>query len=865
MIRFFGKNIFNFCCRVSVIILLFSLILLSKATVAQLNASFSCDNPSGCNPIVVQFHDLSTGASTNWHWDFGNGSTSSLQNPQTTFMNPGAYTITFIVSNTSGSDTLIKPFYIKVFPSPICKFAASDSTGCKPLTISFTDQSIPLSNVISNWYWDFGDGGYSVLQNPTHTYNASGTYTVYLVVKDANGCQNKYIKSNYIKVNSTTVANFTSSMTDCDAPPNSVNFQNTSTGSGLTYLWDFGDGGASTIKNPIHIYNSLNTFTVRLIVTGSNGCKDTSTQNIVVNSFLTDFSYTVNCNDSVTNFNFQDLSGSSANSWFWDFGDGETSIIKNPSHSYSTLNAGPYSIKLISSNPYGCADSITKVYYPLNANFTPADTFSCISPLTVNFINLSEGTLNYLWNFGDGTTSTLQQPSHTFFIQDSVYNPTFLVKLTLTNIYGCQAEQTKLVKIGKPEADFSSSLVSGCIPLLIQFNNNSHSMDSIVFWSWDFGDGNTSDSQAPSHTYMATGEFTVSLKLTTFQGCKDTIVKTNYIKPAAKPDYIDFTISPVEVCHDTLISADTLCLGTYLFSGISGFNDPAKHISYWYWSLGYYPYSDSIFSDSAYQQNAIFYTGYIPEGLDTVLFVAGANGCNDTLYKRIWNQYPKTGLCHVKKDSSAGSCSDQVACSPPVTLGFYDCSSGNDTVTLFQMEDLQTNQVTNLDPEDTTFITFSKAGRYKINLEFKDNNVRNGNCFDNCNKSYTLTIDSVRHKFSIAPDTLTCNGGTYIFTDSTSSSYGTITERLWNFGDNSTSAMQNPVHTYQNSGTYYIHKKISVEMYYRCGITKDTLKCVYDSYDTLDVEIKIKTNFTISDATTCEGESISFTDNSFSI
>ena len=643
---------------------------------------------------------------------------------------------------------------------------------------------------------------------------------------------------------------------------------NTSTGgSGLTYLWDFGDGGTSNAQSPTHNYTTLNTFTVQLIVTAGNGCADTITKNVVVNTFIADFSYLINCVDNNTIFTLQDLSNTNANSWLWNFSDGTSSSIQNPIDSFNTSNTSPYAITLTSSDSNGCTSTVTKMYYPPDANYTP-DTFSCASPLTVNFINLSTGigTLTYLWDFDDGDSSFLQNPSHTFYSPYPVYYHSFYVTHTVTNNYGCTDEITKQVIISKPKADLYGIPTSGCIPLLVNFHDTSSSMDQIVSWEWDFGDGNTSTFQNPSNTYTNLGEYTVSLIITTLNGCKDTIVKTNYIKTGIKPDFIDFTISPIDVCHDSLFSQDTLCYnGLYLFSGSSGFNNPLLQVNYWYWSLGYFPYNDSTYSDSSFFQNASFSTGHISPGLDTVLLVSGLNGCYDSIYKRIWNQFPIAGICVVKEDSSAGFCSDWGACSTPVTLGFHDCSIGNDTLLLYQMEDLQTNQITNLNPNDTTFITFNKAGLYQFNIEVGNDTVKNGGCYD-CNKNYILTIDSVEQKFSVIQDTSVCNKCTFIYTDSSFSTYGTIRQWYWYFGDGSTSTLKNPTHCYQNSGTYIIQEILFVEVYYWCGKTKpDTLLCIYNAYDTINVNISIKTKFTLNDTIICQGETVFFTDTSFSV
>src|SRR6185369_12686670 len=158
------------------------LVLSNLFALAQPAADFSATPLSGCAPLVVTFTDQSTGGATSWQWDLGNGTLSTQQNPTTTYFNSGLFTVTLTVTNASGSNTITKTQYIKVDDKPTVDFTQSNTSGCFPLRVNFTDLSVGGSAPITNWEWDFGDGGLSTAQNPFHIFTTAGNYAVTLKV-----------------------------------------------------------------------------------------------------------------------------------------------------------------------------------------------------------------------------------------------------------------------------------------------------------------------------------------------------------------------------------------------------------------------------------------------------------------------------------------------------------------------------------------------------------------------------------------------------------------------------------------------------------------------------------------------------------
>jgi PKD repeat protein len=235
-------------------------------------AAFSGEPTTGQVPLDVQFTDESTNDPASWAWDFGDGATSSAQNPDHTYDTAGSFNVALIVSNADGSDTLVREGYIVVTVDTstlAANFTADPTSGDAPLAVSFTDLS---TGDPTSWNWNFGDGGASTDQNPTYTYEATGSYNVSLIVSDDDG-KDTLIRNDYIVVGDTVVAptaDFTASPTTGDAPL-AVSFTDQSTGAPSSWDWDFGDGGASATQNPIHTYDDAGVYDVALIVSNAAG------------------------------------------------------------------------------------------------------------------------------------------------------------------------------------------------------------------------------------------------------------------------------------------------------------------------------------------------------------------------------------------------------------------------------------------------------------------------------------------------------------------------------------------------------------------------------------------------------------------
>jgi gliding motility-associated-like protein len=778
------------------------LFLLAAAVNGQLPvANFTGSPISGCPPMVVNFQDLSTGNPTSWAWDFGNGSTSSLQNPTATYFDPGTYTVTLAVTNANGTNTLVRANYVVVHSLPTVNFIADDSTGCFPLPVQFTDLSTGgPGNTIAAWEWDFGDGASSTQQNPSHTYVTSGNFTVTLKVTNDKGCIRIFSKPLYIQVTPGVVASFTNSSVNSCAPPVTITFTNTSTGPGvLTYLWDFGDGGNSTAQNPVHVYNNPGSFPVTLTVTSDQGCQTTVVHNpgVAIDTIITDFSApdTVCQNSLVT---FTNLSSPAAVATFWDFGDATTSTATNPTKVYPV--PGVYQVKLRSTHSF-CADSIIKPIVVLAspvADFEAIDTVRCQPPLTTNFTDLSTGGVtSWLWDFGDGNTSTAQNPSNTYtFYSD------FHVSLIVRNDFGCADTILKpaYVKIRRPVITIAGLPTEGCVPHTINPIPTVVTFGTVTSWAWDFGDGNTSTLQNPSNTYVTQGTYTVSLTITTSEGCTETLTIANAVRVGTDPA-VDFSANPLISCVKQDIQ----------------FTDLSVPVDRWLWDFG-----DGATSSTQHPIHQ-----YTDTGFYTIKLVAWNNGCPDSLtrsaYIQILPPVARFGILFNCLSRNVFTFVDQSVL--PLTWA-WNFGDGN------------TSGVQNPPPH-----TYGALGAYNVTLV-----VTNGGCTDSTTQ--TVNVINENPDFTGVPATI-CRRDTVTFT-AINIVPANVLSYEWDFGDGVQVSTAVPVirHAYPNSGNYTVRL-----------ITIDLNNC----RDTIIKNNYIRVNgpdadFSVTNNSGCVGLTATFTD-----
>jgi PKD repeat protein len=242
-------------------------------------AEFKVDTRTGTVPLVVAFTDISTRDPTSWKWEFGDGETSTVQNPSYTYESPGTYTVKLTATNAQGSDVAVKENYIVVsgpLPKPDPDFKVDTRTGTAPLQVLFTDLS---KGNPTSWFWNFGfNEGSSRAQNPIYTYTKPGTYNVTLTVSNEQGSRSKTYPELVIVTSSPPVASFTWQ----EISELRVQFTDQSQGNPTSWIWEFGDGTTSAAQNPSHVYNEGGKYQVNLTVATAPFASDTTQQDIVV-------------------------------------------------------------------------------------------------------------------------------------------------------------------------------------------------------------------------------------------------------------------------------------------------------------------------------------------------------------------------------------------------------------------------------------------------------------------------------------------------------------------------------------------------------------------------------------------------------
>lgn len=499
--------------------------LINAVTIHQPQCHFSYSVSGPCMPVSVQFNDLSTGSPNAWHWMLGNGDTSSLSSPLYTYLTDPYDSIRLVITDAFGcTDTSVQT----VFPFYAAAAAVDDATGCMPHAAQFTD----YSNGAIAWQWLFGDGQQSTAQHPSHQYSANGTYTVQLIATFPGGCIDTATYTDMIMVAS-PIADF-NSPTVAGCSPTQISFVNT-TSDANTFSWSFGDGGISGNTQPQHVYYIPGTYTVTLIATNSFGCSDTITKTnyITIPGTYTRFAISSNSGCQGEHIQFTD-SSVNASSWDWDFGDGLLDSSQHPLHAYA--DTGLYTVTLITRDSIGCTSSYTyptaiRIHPLPTASATVTDTIGC-SSFQTSFINLSAGASDYLWNFGDGDTSTQSSPSHTYY-QAGIYH----VSLIATTSFGCLdtfSLGNTIQVLQSPAANIIAIDSVGCEPSSFPLISGSTQLQSPTF-IWYDGQGNNVTGTTSQAYYTTQGTYIASLAVINANGCRDsaTIPLTVHPTPTA--------------------------------------------------------------------------------------------------------------------------------------------------------------------------------------------------------------------------------------------------------------------------------------------------------------------------------------------
>lgn len=690
------------------------------AAQGQLNANFTANATTGCNPTVIQFTNLSTGNPTSYLWDFGNGVTSTLANPSATYTSTGSFTVTLTVSNGSSSNTKTVTNYITIYPPPTVDFSVDDDAGCPPHSVGFTTNTTLNAPGSGTYVWNMGNGQNVTGQNPAYTFVASGLYNITHIVVNSVGCTTSHQKPAYINVFTPPVADFsTPNIILCGTGSNAI-FANASTGTPpLSYQWDFGDGGTGTAANPSHAYSALGTYTVKLIVTDGNGCKDTLEKPNYIH--VTPGVATFNVPSSAcvnTPLVFQNTTPLTLYC-NWNFGDGYTDTNQTTTHTYTT--PGTYQVTMMANN--GTCSPVaqqTIVIHPNPSVDFSADVLTpCPAPAPVQFTNLTQNGGTYTWDFGDGGTSTLTNPSHTY-LNNGFYD----VTLTATSPFGCVSSVIKPQYINIYDSHLSIEVApgDGCIPVVDSFSATLSAFApgtstqipypaTVTSYSWDFDDGTTSIQPEPIHTFANPGTYHVRLVVTTSNGCTDSAFIDVHTGTPPTPD---FEGTPLVTCVDQPVYFQ---------------NNTTNALTY-LWAFGDGGTSTDVHPVHEYELPGIY----------TVMLVANNNGCKDTLIK----------TDYIVVNDPKAQFEVQYQCDTFTKVQFLNISI-NATSCVWHFGDGTTST------QNNPTHTYPGTGSYQAMLIAYNSNT---GCYDTATMQLDFQIPQLDF---IASDTAVCPGNTITF------------------------------------------------------------------------------------------------------
>ncbi|MBL7785217.1 MAG: PKD domain-containing protein, partial [Chitinophagales bacterium] len=703
----------------------------------------------------------------NYLWEFDDSTTSTDTNPTHSFP-AGQYEVCLtinVLDNAGGSvctDSTCQTITIND-----CTAAFQYTSNNEGLA-TFSDFSTSTAGNITAWSWDFGDGGAATAQNPTHQYTESGTYSVCLTISTDQDCTDTYCEDVPITIN-TCQANFTYA-------PNGANivFTNASTASGgfVSYEWQFGDGTFSTATNTSHIY-AEGEYQVCLTITTTTAtnntvlCTDSTCQTIIVGC---NANFEANVNESGL-ANFTDQSTTTIGNivaWAWDFGNGNTSNLSNPSIQY--IEAGDYNVCLTITTDTQCSDDICQIItinlpecqpqftYTINYNNDNEVVFTNLSPTPPNSVNVS-----YFWDLGDGSNSSETNPTHFYGTDTYQVCLTTTYSVTFNNdfVSVCTDSTCQTITIGSCAAAFQYTTTNTGFTSFSDFSTST--AGNITAWSWDFGDGGAATTQNPTHQYSENGTYLVCLDITTAEGCTSQYCEN-----------ISITIANCNAEFSSNLTA----------TGLANFTDQSTSngtIIAWDW----------VFDNGLSSETQNPSTQYTQDGnYNVCLTINDSNECSDTHCENVPVDIPN---CNALFDANIFF-SNGIA---GVTLTNNTIIAPAPTNTTF-FWDLGDGTTSNIPSPTHTY----PSGTYQICLTVNYAVPFANDLVTICSDStcQTITIGSCNANFTGNSNF----AGIANFTDQSTSTAGTITAWSWIFGDGTSGNTQNPTHQYTASGTYNV-------------------------------------------------------------
>ena len=534
-----------------------------------------------CQDETVSFSNTSR-AAVNYNWDFGDGQTSTMTDPDHVYTSNGSFNVSLEAISADGCrETQTQT--VQIFQLPTAAFTAANVCDGKEMQFANASQNA------SSYAWDFGDGASATSANPGHTYADSGDFDVTLIATSAQGCRDT-VENQTVTVDPLPEVAWTA-VAVCETDEQTVFVNNSLRAS--TFAWDFGDGQSSTASAPVYQYAAAGSYQAQLTATTTQGCVDSLRQPVTVHPKpVAAFTAQDECDGDAIQFSDQSSISAGNLSYAWDFGD-MMGASANASPSYTYASSGTYTAQLITTSGFGCGDT-TSAQVEVFAN--PVAAFSaqneCLGD-TVDFTNNSTGATSYAWQFGNRSSSTDFEPERAY-----ANAGTYTVNLTATSTEGCVDDTSETVTVyALPEAAFTAN--DACAEDDTVFTDNLSS--GANQYAWTLGAGNSSSMFEPSRVFNQDGQYAFELIATSQFGCRDTAQRTVtvFVKPSA-------AFTAADVCDGKEMQ----------------FTNASQDASSYAWDFGDGASATSANPGHTYADSGDF---------DVTLIATSAQGCRDTV------------------------------------------------------------------------------------------------------------------------------------------------------------------------------------------------------------------------------------------
>lgn len=428
------------------------------------------DKKNACEGENLEFTNKTTPTTATWSWAFGDGATSTANNPTHKYAKAGTYSVTLTADLNGCVASLTQRVY--QFDRPKADWALVDGI-CDNDAFSFTNKSSINSGLVGS-YWDFDDNGsVSTELDAEHQFSSAGKKMVKLVATSEFGCSDSMVKE--IEVRESPKVSFTNTAA-CSLTP--TEFTNTTAdiaGTVANYAWDFGDGTTSTAKSPTKNWSSLGPKMVTLTVTLDNGCSQTMVKDMsVLTQPKANFTAGDVCAGEAVVFVNNTTWPQGEISYNWDFGDNTTASASDPSKTYTVIQTTSYNVTLYAYIKGGCADSLTQRVTineaPRTCDFSASTDYEfgffgvTVEPVDGSGNTGGQDNVDYTWIFeGGGKLYSADKDAavqHNF-VDDGAYTITMRAKVRQT---GCECTKSKEFVMNRSAVDGLAKVGMGVFP-----------------------------------------------------------------------------------------------------------------------------------------------------------------------------------------------------------------------------------------------------------------------------------------------------------------------------------------------------------------------------------------------------------------